>query len=83
MKTYKHFLAVAGILPLLISCNHEDRMSLVSPGGNIRVSMIVTSEGKAAYSVFLNELPVIESSSLGIIRDDGDYSAGLVLDFSI
>ena len=80
MKTYKHFLAVAGILPLLISCNHEDRMNLESPGGNIRVSMIVSSEGKAAYSVFLNELPVIESSSLGIIRDDGDYSAGLVLD---
>jgi alpha-glucosidase len=80
MKTYKHLLAVAVILPLLISCKHEDRMNLVSPGGNIKVSMIVSSEGKAAYSVFLNEVPVLENSSLGILRDDGDYFTGLVLD---
>jgi alpha-glucosidase len=80
MKTNKHLLAIAVILSLLISCNHEDLMTLESPEGDIRVSMIVSSEGKAAYSLFLNEVPVIENSSLGILRDDGDYFAGLVFD---
>jgi len=80
MKIFKYFLAVAGILPLLISCKQEDRMTLESPGGAIRLSMHISSEGKAAYSVFLLEVPVIENSSLGIVREDGDFYSGLKID---
>ena len=42
--------------------------------------MQVSKDGMAAYSVLYMDLPVIENSSLGIIREDGDYYAGLKLD---
>lgn len=80
MKTHKHLFALAGVLSVLVSCNSADKLTLESPGGNIIVSMHVSSDGKASYSVFLNEEPVIENSSLGIIREDGDFFTGMKLD---
>lgn len=80
MKTFKHFIAIACFIPVLISCNKSDDVTLESPGGNIRVSIQVSKDGMAAYSVLYMDLPVIENSSLGIIREDGDYYDGLKLD---
>jgi Glycosyl-hydrolase 97 N-terminal/Glycoside hydrolase 97/Glycosyl-hydrolase 97 C-terminal, oligomerisation len=80
MKIHNYLFAAAVILTFAVSCNREDRMTLESPGGDIRVSIRLSNEGKVAYSVFLDEVPVIEPSSLGILMEDGDYYAGLVLD---
>jgi len=80
MKIYKYLFAAAVILTSVNSCNREDRMTLESPGGDIRVSIQLSNEGKAVYSVFLHEVPVIENSSLGILMEDGDFYSGLKLD---
>src|SRR5665647_3158653 len=80
MKPFNLFLVLAGILSVLISCSKDDNMFLDSPEGNLRVSIHVGKDGLAVYSVLCREMPVIENSPLGIIREDGDYYDGLKLD---
>jgi hypothetical protein len=80
MKPFKLLLALTGVLSVLNSCKKNDDVIVESPGGNIRVSFQVSKNGMAAYSVFYLDLPVIENSSLGIIREDGDFYSGMKLD---
>jgi len=80
MKTFKHIIALAGILCVLISCKKHDEMTLDSPSGDIRVTMEVMDAGNASFTVFYRGTPAIENSSLGIIREDGDFYNGMKLD---
>ena len=80
MKHFNLLLVLAGILSALISCTNQDDMTLDSPGGDIKVSIQIGKDGMAAYSVLYRNLPVIENSSLGVIRDDGDFYSVLKLD---
>src|SRR5665647_438836 len=80
MKPFNLFLVLAGILSVLISCSKDDNMFLDSPEGNLRVSIHVGKDGLAVYSVLCREMPVIENSPLGIIREDGDFYSGMKLD---
>jgi hypothetical protein len=60
MKTFKHFFVIAAIMSALLSCNNHDDMFIESPGGDIRVFLEVSDEGKASFSVSYIELPVID-----------------------
>lgn len=80
MKPFNLFLVLTGILSVLNSCSKHDDVILDSPEGNIRISIQVGKDGLAVYSVLYRNLPVIENSSLGIIREDGDFYSGMKLD---
>jgi hypothetical protein len=80
MKTFKHFFVIAGIMSALLSCNKHDDMIIESPRGDIRVNLEVSDEGKPFFSVSYRDLPVIETSPLGIIMEDSDFSSGMKLD---
>lgn len=79
MKANKLLLACALTLPIISACNDKSNMSVLSPGGEIRVTVNTGSDGSVLYSVFYRDTAVIEDGRLGLIRSDGDFSTGLKL----
>jgi alpha-glucosidase len=53
--------------------------SLVSPDGRLRLEFHLTARGEPRYSVSLADVPVLDESKLGLLRDDADFTAGLEL----
>src|SRR5690349_1270965 len=52
---------------------------LASPDRRLAVDVQVNSEGAPCYSVQLDGQPVLQSSRLGMVRDDADFTKGLKL----
>ncbi len=70
------------IITLTVSCSKKkvtDDVRVASPNGEIVVTLIVSKENHVFYNVFVDETEVIQNSRLGIIRDDRDFSSGLLL----
>ena len=77
MKSLLLLLTLLSILPSQLSFSRPDKMVLTSPGNEIRLSVQVNDSGEATYSVFYRSAAVIEKSSLGIIREDADFTSNL------
>jgi len=50
--------------------------AIVSPDGRILVDVSL-ADGKAGYTVSVDGKPVLRASSLGVVRDDADFTTGL------
>ena len=53
-------------------------VTISSPDKLIQVTCLLNGEGKPSYSVQYKNNVVLESSQLGLVRPDGDFSKGLV-----
>src|SRR4051812_30801284 len=53
-------------------------VTISSPDKSIQVTCLLDGEGKPSYSVQYKNSVVLESSQLGLVRPDGDFSKGLV-----
>lgn len=53
--------------------------TLKSPDGTLEAEVTLTSKGEPRYVVRKSGKVVLPESKLGLIRDDGDFSAGLTL----
>jgi hypothetical protein len=53
-------------------------VTISSPDKTIQVTCLLDGEGKPSYSVQYKNNVVLESSQLGLVRPDGDFSKGLV-----
>jgi hypothetical protein len=81
-STVKCIFAFLIILPasLIFSCSRPVDDSVSSPDGKIKVTLNVNNEGTATYDISFKNRPVIANSSLGIVREDADFSVNLNLD---
>ncbi len=87
MINLKKPLLLSVVLMILVAnCSQEKRIILQSP--NKRLSVVISKDPKSnsshwCYSIYLNEkgkkTEVIEPSSLGLKRTDGDFFANLTL----
>ncbi len=75
----KLLISCAIILVSMTGCAKKMDMSVMSPGGDIRVTVHTRGDGFAHYSVYYRDTAVIENGRLGLIRSDGDFSTGLTL----
>jgi len=55
----------------------QKNFTLQSPDKGISVQFMLSKNGNASYSVKRNSAVVLESSKLGLIREDGDFSKQL------
>jgi Glycoside hydrolase 97/Glycosyl-hydrolase 97 N-terminal/Glycosyl-hydrolase 97 C-terminal, oligomerisation len=76
----KLLFSFAFITVAMTGCAKKMDMSVLSPGGDIRVTVNTSSEGFAQYSVYFRDTAVIENGRLGIIRSEGNYSSRLKLE---
>ena len=67
---------------LMKSCEGTDKLSrcLTSPDGNITVKFNQSPDGNVTYQVAIRGQEVIQASRLGIVREDADFTSGLILD---
>ena len=79
MRVIKLLFACALTLPVISACTDRSNLSVLSPGGDIRVTVNTGSDGFALYSVYYHDTAVIVDGRLGLIRSDGDFSTGLKL----
>jgi len=77
MKPFLMLLTLLSILPSLFLFGKPDKMVLISPGKEISVTLQVNDLGEATYSVFYRSEAVMENSSLGIRREDADFTSNL------
>ena len=61
-------LALHDALPI----SHE----LLSPNGNLKLNVVLDSEGGPVYSLYYKGEPVVEPSALGILMEEADLSNG-------
>jgi hypothetical protein len=82
MKTIKftYFISILGTAFLFSYCSKHSENLLFSPNKDVRVDFEITHDQKATYSVSFKEQSVIHKSSLGIIREDADFTNSLKLD---
>lgn len=80
MRVSKLLFACAFIFVVISACTDKSNLSVLSPGGDIRVTVNTGSDGFALYSVYYRDTAVIENGRLGLIRSDGDFSTGLILE---
>lgn len=73
--------SVAGICPVLglLGLGFAQEVRTTSPNGQVEVRFHLDATGRPTYAVTRQGRPVIESSHLGITRDDADFSSGLTL----
>ncbi|MDU1892995.1 MAG: glycoside hydrolase family 97 catalytic domain-containing protein [Dysgonomonas sp.] len=70
----KFFVLIFGVL-CAWSVYSQD-MSVLSPDGHLNVKIFV-KEGKPMYSVTYKDKPMLESSPLGLITNEGDFSTNM------
>ncbi len=81
MKKLTNIILSAVIAISAISCNTDSgEFSLESPDSNIKVSVwLQQEEGRLVYDVSHNGQKVLETSALGLEREDADFSKNLTL----
>jgi len=57
----------------------EKPLTVTSPDGKITVNVQLDSQGQARYTITRDRKTVLESSALGVVREDADFSRGLKL----
>ncbi|HKJ45650.1 MAG TPA: glycoside hydrolase family 97 catalytic domain-containing protein [Balneolales bacterium] len=73
-------LFLTGFLLILLSCGKvPGKYILKSPDGHIKVSLVVSPNHEAFYTILRNDSLVFRKSRLGLVRNDGDFSTGLKL----
>ena len=78
MKRYLIFILI--ILAITFNqCQMEQSSVVKSPNGEIVAEVNLNENGEVIYSLFYNTVPVIAKSKLGLIREDEDFSSGLIL----
>lgn len=70
------------LFPLVItSCQQADRWTIESPSGKVTLTVALDESGQLNYRAFLHtgdtQAAALESSPLGIIRQDGNFAEGL------
>lgn len=77
MNRYTIGLTVFISLWLLPAGAQDSSAVIKSPGGQLAVKVWIT-KGSLYYTAFRNDVRVLEPSSLGLLRDDDDFSQKLV-----
>lgn len=77
MKNVFPIVLVLALLPLAASA-----VPVASPNGRLVADFTVDAGGAPRYTVALDGKPVLLESALGLVRDDADFSTGLVLEKS-
>ncbi|MGI8995972.1 MAG: glycoside hydrolase family 97 N-terminal domain-containing protein [Pyrinomonadaceae bacterium] len=54
-------------------------MRVASPNGRLGVDFRLDADGAPRYAIRLDGKPVLRESRLGLVRDDADFSRGLLL----
>ncbi|PXV60189.1 glycosyl hydrolase family 97 [Dysgonomonas alginatilytica] len=67
------------ILVSLLSCTEKRNFILSSPDKKVTAEVSITDAGEMRYQVNYNGKSVLDISKLGLIREDGNFSKGLVL----
>lgn len=57
----------------------QETVNIKSPNKKISVQFTLDKEGKSFYSIYNDKIIALESSKLGLIRDDEDFSKNLTL----
>ena len=71
----KHVLLTVVFLGIAcVAMAHE----LLSPNGNLKLNVVLDSEGGPVYSLYYKGEPVVEPSALGILMEEADLSNGLM-----
>ena len=75
-------LQIAALLVFAITsgCISSKTVMMTGPGGKINIAFNLVHGGQPVYSVIFSDTAVITEGSLGIVRADADFSAGLKLD---
>ena len=69
----KHVLLTVVFLGIAcVAMAHE----LLSPNGNLKLNVVLDSEGGPVYSLYYKGEPVVEPSALGILMEEADLSNG-------
>ena len=80
MNHYTSAMSLFTIITSSVICSaHTSDTSVSSPSGHIEVEFSLSQTGAPLYEVLHNETLVIESSRLGLVRDDTDFSQHLRL----
>ncbi len=58
----------------------SEKYTLKSPDNKIEVILQINEKGKVGYSILYEGITIIHPSKLGVIRNDGNFSTGLILD---
>lgn len=74
----KNFSALLAIIIFAPACLAQPLFNITSPNKKITVHFGVEKNGSFGYSVIHEDDWVLNPSGLGIVRDDGDFSTGLV-----
>jgi alpha-glucosidase len=77
MQNTKLLLATVGILALCGFAAIAQEYTVKSPDGRIQVAFKLADEGQPVYVVKLDGFAVTKESSLGIVREDADFTKGL------
>ncbi|MBN2524248.1 MAG: glycoside hydrolase family 97 catalytic domain-containing protein [Bacteroidales bacterium] len=75
----KHLFPAVLLSVFFIACTAENDSCVNSPDGTITLSLELTEEGKAYYYITRNDSIVLENSMLGLLREDADFTNGLIL----
>ncbi len=76
MKSKVLFVALLG---LVFACKQNAEKWVMSPSGKIMVDFRVNEQGQPYYNVEFAGSPVIENNTLGIVREDADFSSGMTI----
>jgi hypothetical protein len=85
MHVYRRTIAALWMIGLGLhsgiasSADTKTGQFITSPNGQMRVDFQLTDAGAPRYSVALNNQPVLDTSRLGLVRDDIDFTSGLRL----
>lgn len=63
-------------------CSAQQKIVLKSPDGTLAVEFSLDVQGKAKYTITKNDEVIVEPSSLGIVREDEDFTTNLSLGHS-
>ena len=73
---------LGGLAPIVLLASPTQApndLTVASPDGRLTVRVSVNSEGQAYYVIARGGRAVLQPSRLGVVRDDGDFTAGLRL----
>lgn len=76
----RYFLLYLSVLGLLFfnACGQPGKtVKIASPSGKLAAYVSINEQDQLVYRVQQNEKTIIDSSRLGIIREDADFSTGL------
>src|SRR4051812_19628939 len=71
-------LCITILLVYNASFAQSSGITISSPDKLIQVTCLLDGEGRPSYSVQYKNSVVLESSQLGLVRSDGNFSKGLV-----